>query len=470
MDIAIEEAWEPARLIPTTGIGGTDEQERRAVSALLAVARAVDEFGRSFTGVAGAPSGKIETFIEPHFELGDRTVIPDGLIRITRGKKTWVALVEVKTGDNSLERGQLEDYLEVAKMNGFDALLTISNQIAPIAGMHPTEVDKRKLRKVQMTHVSWTRILTIAVVEQTHRGVKDPDQAWILGELIRYLENPRSGALPKIDMGSSWVQIRDAARHGTLRANDQGVGEVVQRWDELLRYGALVLGRELGAPVDLVASPQERENSSLRVEALVSTLISTGRLEGTLKIPDVAAPIELFADLRTRQVGATMQISAPREGRPRTKINWLLRQLKSSPANLVVDAFIARSRDSLSEPLFRVQENPELLVRPDRKDPIRFRLTLTAPMGNKRALGSGGFPSSVLDILAIFYESTAQKIKPWTASAPTMRREVTTPVVDEYEAVGAEHKKPTGELVPVSAARRDLLSSAGREQESQHDI
>ncbi len=42
-----EDTWLAARLIPTSGINGADEQERRATSALLAVMSAVREFGRS---------------------------------------------------------------------------------------------------------------------------------------------------------------------------------------------------------------------------------------------------------------------------------------------------------------------------------------------------------------------------------------------------------------------------------------
>jgi hypothetical protein len=42
-----EESWHEARLIPTSGINGADEQERRATSALLAVVSAVREFGRA---------------------------------------------------------------------------------------------------------------------------------------------------------------------------------------------------------------------------------------------------------------------------------------------------------------------------------------------------------------------------------------------------------------------------------------
>lgn len=43
----IEDGWRPARLIPTTAIGGHDEQEQRATSLLLAVMGAVPEFGKT---------------------------------------------------------------------------------------------------------------------------------------------------------------------------------------------------------------------------------------------------------------------------------------------------------------------------------------------------------------------------------------------------------------------------------------
>ncbi len=79
-----EETWHAARLIPTSGINGAEEQERRATSALLAVMSAVREFGTAITKAMGAPSGAIETFIEVPFDLGERRVYPDGLIRVTR--------------------------------------------------------------------------------------------------------------------------------------------------------------------------------------------------------------------------------------------------------------------------------------------------------------------------------------------------------------------------------------------------
>jgi hypothetical protein len=196
-----EPAWQQARLIPTSGINGTQEQERRATSALLAVMSAVKEYGRTLTKGLGAHAGDIESFIEVEFDLDGHKVIPDGLIRVTRGSRVWTALVEVKTGRNELRTDQLENYLEVARRYGLQALFTISNQTPVAAGVHPTKVDKRKLKHVDLHHHTWSEILARAVLEKEHREVADPDQAYILGELIRYLEHPRSGALEFEDMG-----------------------------------------------------------------------------------------------------------------------------------------------------------------------------------------------------------------------------------------------------------------------------
>jgi hypothetical protein len=126
-----EQSWHEARLIPTSGINGPDEQERRATSALLAVLSAVREYGRALLKPFGAPAGTIETYIEVPFLLGDRKLYPDGLIRVSRGSKSWTALVEVKTAGNELATEQLENYLDIAREQGFQAVITISNEIPP---------------------------------------------------------------------------------------------------------------------------------------------------------------------------------------------------------------------------------------------------------------------------------------------------------------------------------------------------
>jgi len=240
--------WMPARLIPVAGIRGQEEQEIRAASSLLAVMGAVDEFGRALLKEIGAPAGRISTFTEiPLRDSEGKAWRPDGAIAVERGKTSWKCLVEVKTGNAPLDANQISTYLDLAREQGFQALLTISNQISNSPADVPVTVDRRKLRTVQMRHLSWWRILTEAIMQHQHRGVRDPDQAWILGELIAYLEHEKSGAVGFEDMGQSWVQVRNAARDGTIRGNDPGVQDVVERWEQFVEYLCLGLSQDLGS-------------------------------------------------------------------------------------------------------------------------------------------------------------------------------------------------------------------------------
>jgi hypothetical protein len=137
----------------------------------------------------------------------------------------------VKTGKVALEAPQIETYLDIAREQGFDAVLTISNEIEVAPGVHPVPVDRRKLRRVELLHLSWSQIHTEAIIERVNRSVSDPDQAWILGEFIRYLEYPKSGAVDFDDMGPAWVSVREAAVTRSLRATDKGVREVVAKFE-----------------------------------------------------------------------------------------------------------------------------------------------------------------------------------------------------------------------------------------------
>jgi hypothetical protein len=417
-----EETWHQARLIPTSGIAGTDEQERRATSALLAVMGVVKEFSKSLLGPLGAPAGHVETFIEVPFDLGEKRIYPDGLIRVSRGTKSWVALVEVKTGKNDLKAEQLENYLDVAKEAGFQALITISNEIPAVAGQHPTKVDKRKLKKVALHHWSWTQVLSTAVMQKEHRGVSDPEQAWILGELIRYLEHPKSGAMELEDMGASWVAVREAVTAGTMRVSDKGAPEVVARFDALLRYASLRLGRRLGTDVVHVLNRKEQAEPTLRAQSLLDGLANRGELLGAIRIPNTVAPIHIVADLKAGRITCYLDVDAPKDGRASTRVNWLLRQLKTAPDSLRVEASTANSRgNGAAELLGTLRANPAAIIADPKKDLRSFRLALSAPLGVKRGRGRGAFIDSTLDLLDAFYGDVVQHLKAWSASPPRMR-------------------------------------------------
>ena len=132
------DGWHRARLIPAVGIRGQEEQEKRATSSLLAIMGAVPEFGHALLTPLGAPRGRIASFAEVQIkDAAGKLHIPDGAIIVERGRTVWRTLVEVKTGAASLTDEQVGRYLDWARENRFDAVLTVSNQITPSPGDSP---------------------------------------------------------------------------------------------------------------------------------------------------------------------------------------------------------------------------------------------------------------------------------------------------------------------------------------------
>ena len=417
----IEDKWHSARLIPTTGIGGQRDQEERATSSLLAVMKAVPAFGRAVLDHLDAPAGRIATYSEVRFAgEGEKLAIPDGGIVVERGKTRWRCLVEVKTENAALRAEQVAGYLELARRNGIDAVLTISNQITSSPREPAVTLDPKVLKKVTLRHLSWWHILTEAIDQSRHRLISDPDQAWILDELIAYLDNERSGASGFEDLGDKWVAVRDGARAQTLNASDAGVREVAARWEQFVQYLALGLRQDLGRDVTTVW-PKSLDLGARR-EAIIAGLAGTGHLTGTVKVPDAVAPIQIDVDLRSRQVTTSIEIGAPREGRSTTRITWLMRQLKDAPSNLRIDVRFPLVKDTTSRLLAAAQEKPDrlLLASDPKREPRLFTLALTAPMGVKRGKKSGSFVGESKSQVLDFYRAVVQRIKPWTATAPKL--------------------------------------------------
>jgi hypothetical protein len=434
-----ESKWERSRLIPVSGMRSVTEQEQRATSGLLAVLSSVDEFGHVITKPFGAPKGKLQTFIEVPFELDDgRKVRPDGVILLQKGKRRWAALLEVKTGTSELARDQIESYLDVAKEQGFDCVITISNQITRIPGQHPVTVDKRKVRRVRLHHLSWSHILTEAMLQKAHRGVADSDQSWILGELIRYLQHPNAGSIDFSDMGEHWVSVRDAVKNGILRSNDKSALEVAGRWEELLSFVVLQLGRKLGADVQEKLTKKERDDIGFRIANIVESMVADGKMPGNIRIPNTVGDISLVVDLRAQQVTASVSIDAPKTGKNKTKINWLLRQLKTASDELRLDSWGLRARSSMADLLGTVRDNPARLNPVDNRDVVSFSVSLSRPMGLNRTQGKRSFIDSVLSTIDEFYAEAVQHLREWQPPAPKLEPKIAqvaftpiTTIVDE---------------------------------------
>lgn len=452
--------WRPARLIPTSGIKGVDEQETRATSALLSVMMAVPEFARALLKKADAPAGNVQTFLEIPIKSalgsGHR---PDGAIVVTWGTKKWTALVEVKTGLRDLDPKQIEAYLDLAKEQGFQAVISISNHMTSHLDPYPVTIDKRKTRATALRHWSWVEILSEAIIQKEFRGVSDKDQAWILGELIAYLEHPQSGAMEFQDMGQEWVAVRDGARERTLRAADPAVSKVVTRWDQFVQYLCLHLGRELGFSVKQVLT--RKEDPVVRRQHLIENLVAAGQLDGTLRIPRAAGDVSIIADLRGRIVTMSMDVAAPTDRGSAARLSWLIRQLENAPPQVRVDA-IYRGGRSEGDTLATIRENPRSIATDRAKEIKAFVVSLSSEMGMKRGGIKGSFIGEASELLRRFYREVVQRIKPWApppAKLPVERSEMDVSAQTENIVEAIAREKSDEQPSPADDLATEAVSS-----------
>lgn len=448
-----------ARLIPVSGIGSEKEAEQRATSALLAVLTVVRDLSTELfapLGASRAQKATVEAWTEVQFGHNGRKIRPHGLLRISFGKATWTALVEVKTGDATLDAEQINAYWDVARGEKFAQVITISNEISPNAGTHPTVgLRVRSNSPVQVTHLSWTAILTTAVRLKQHKGVDDPEQAFLLGELIRHLEHTASGAMAFADMGPHWVVVRDGARAHALSGKDQGVEDVVARWDQLIRYAALKLGSEIGEDVTQVFSKAHRDPKT-RQAHLVEELCGPGTLDGALRIPNTAGDLELLADLRAQQLVASVTITAPQDKGAVGRISWLVNQLKEVHPSVALEAYPTNAKTGATATLGQALEDRHTLIGEDKKEAFKFRVVWRREMGMSRKSGgkNPGFIDTVLELIDTFYGEVVQQIAPWVPPAPKIKR----PATLTSESAEAEPVAVAAGIDPPTAWRPSSIS------------
>lgn len=181
---------------------------------------------------------------------------------------------------------------------------------------------------------------------------------------------------------------------------------------------------------------------------MVTRLCAQGQLVGSIRIPDAVAPVTITADLRAARIDCHVDIDAPREGKPTTRVKWLVRQLDTAPDGVRIEAYVAHGRgSSAAELLGPVRDNPALLIGNGAKELRSFRIARSAPMGAKRGRGRGSFIDSVLTAVDVFYGDVLQHLKAWSAAPPKLRQ-------PDAEQLAVEQPAPTS-LVSTSFSSQD---------------
>jgi hypothetical protein len=116
-------------------------------------------------------------------------------------------------------------------------------------------------------------------------------------------------------------------------------------------------------------------------------------------------------------------IDAPREGRAKPRINWLLRQLADAPADLRIEAAFPNARQTTIELLavVRADSDKVLYAADPKREPKAFTITLARAMGQKRGKAAGSFVRETRAQTFDFYRDIVQQLKAWQARPPRLR-------------------------------------------------
>lgn len=417
------EQGEPARLIPVVA---DSSREQRITSALLAVLKSVDEFGKHMLQAVGAPvtkTSKIDCWTEVVFKrtTDEQKSRPDGLIILTLGSKKWSAMIEAKVGTAELTREQVETYLDIAKENGVNAVITISNQFATLPTHHPIVVNKRKTKAVSLFHWSWQAIMSEAILLAEHKGVADPDQAFLLRELIRFLDHQASGVLAFTRMGLGWQELCIAIQQGSsISKNAPYVFNSLRDWYQLAEFISLKLSLAVGRSVSINISRSHAQDPQQRLNHSTEALLSRQELEAEFIIPDAAARLKVTADLKRRTIASSMRLSAPADrARASSVINWALNQVKKcEDLELIIRAHWPGRTPVTSGSLAQLKANPvSLLSANPTIKPTAFEFVKVIDLAN-RFRGPSVFVESALAVVPDFYSEVGQYLKAWIPPAP----------------------------------------------------
>jgi hypothetical protein len=368
---------------------------------------------------------------------GERKLRPDGFLEVDSGRKIWRAIIEAKIGNAELSVEQVEAYLDLARELEIDAVITVSNQFSTIPTHHPIPVSKQKLRSVELYHFSWLAILTKARLLSEDKTVGDPEQAFILKELIRYLSHPASGVCEMTRLGSEWKDVCNKIQTGTpIAKSDTTATAVVSQWHQLTRYLALELSNAVGKSVDVWLPRSHTKDAAQRLAEECGNFATTPVLSVELDVPNAASRVAMEADFLRRSLRFSVTLNTPQDrARPTAAINWVTKQLSSLANTAHISDILIRVRWPYRAPdtvaaLADALNDAKSLVPPEKKDlPAGFQIQRVVDLG-ARFKGSSTFVEDARRELPRFYKDVVQNVANWVAKAPAYRE----PALKETEA------------------------------------
>jgi hypothetical protein len=279
-------------------------------------------------------------------------------------------------------------------------------------------------------------VLSKAILISENKQVQDPEQAYILKELVRYLEHEASGVSALGQMGPGWKQVCADVQHGSSLVKSDSVTDTVASWHQLIRFLSIQLSLAIGKPVQVALSRAQYQDAAVKFQEDVELLSGEQTLRAEFEVPNAASRLVFVADFRRKTLNLSMKVDAPKDRtRATASINWFSRQLSHLQDEAVlVRAYWPRRLGVTAAPIGRVHEDPKVLIPAETRElPTAFEAVRVLDLGG-RFRGAKTFVEDAQRALPEFYEIVGQRLNKWVAKPPAIKTKENDPVVLMEEA------------------------------------
>ncbi len=418
-----------ARLIPTIA---DVRKEERLVSILLATLAVVQPFAKQLLGQCGVRMGKkskLLSYTEVIFPSSDENNTrkdedrPDGLLILSTGKSQWKAFVEAKIDNVEIDEEQVERYAKIAKANGIDAVITLSNQLTPLPTHTPYSISKVLNKHVDLFHISWINVRTQASMILKDKEEISSEQAYILGEMVHYFKHPKSGVKGFEQMNKEWKSLVAGMIHGDkFSKSSLEIQNTVSSWHQEERDVCLLLSREIGKHVDIRLPIKHKKDPALRLSETCDSLIASHELRSSFSVPNAAGNIEITANLEGRSISCSMKLDAPGDRKKASaRINWLLRQLRGAAGDdVIIRAYWPGKTPPTKASLSEVRDNTKCLeVGHSGATLTSFEIMMVKDLAGRFSKPQN-FIKDLEELVPEFYDRIGQRLRRWSPPPPSI--------------------------------------------------
>ena len=441
------------RLFP---IYSDNQLERRAVSIFLSIMKEVPEFRFSILNLLGVrfrKKGDFQCFTEIHFKnlpehfknKYHKHEVPDGLIMVETSNGFWSALIEAKVDRNNLEIEQIKDYIDIAKENKFNAILTISNQFAALPTHHPLEYSKRDRKGLDLYHLSWSAIITEAEIIVGNNEIENKAHEFLLKEFSTCFSNEKLKIVRYFDaMNKEWPELTKSIRNDShLKIDDEIVKNTISSWHQEQRDICLKLVKDGNLPSVKIKMPNDHiRNPGQRISDDSRELIDSGQLKFEIDIKNSASPLLVVADIKKRMLICSMTTNVP-DDKPtiRGRIGWIVKQLKGldDKDGVFIDIYWKGRSDPFSSNLKDLSENGNSIDKENKSLEIRsFTVKKSLDLSNNFE-SKKKFIEYLEPFVFRFYDQIGENLERWVPKPPRMKEVPNEKIIIEPES---ESNKP----------------------------